>query len=142
MIQLASDSPGHFCWLDLAATDACAALGFYQRLFDWNAREHPANGGSITRLARDGRDVGSLYQINRRDLRNGMPSHWTPYVRVTGLDGAVQRATTIGGRLLVAPFTVDGIARIALIEDAVGALIGLWERLTFDALEFPHGENR
>lgn len=135
MIQLASDSPGHFCWLDLAATDACVALGFYQRMFDWGAREYAANGGSITRLARDGRDVGSLYQINRRDLRNGMRSHWTPYVRVAGVDAAVRRATTIGARLLIAPFPVDGLARVALIEDAVGALIGLWEPLEPDAPE-------
>jgi predicted enzyme related to lactoylglutathione lyase len=32
-----------------------------------------------------------------------------------------------GGRLVVAPFDVPGTARIALIEDAVGALVGLWQ---------------
>ena len=32
-----------------------------------------------------------------------------------------------GGRILVAPFDVEAMARIALAEDAVGALIGLWE---------------
>lgn len=37
------------------------------------------------------------------------------------------RIAALGGRILVAPFEVEGIARIALIEDAVGAVLGLWQ---------------
>jgi predicted enzyme related to lactoylglutathione lyase len=32
----------------------------------------------------------------------------------------------------VAPFDVPGTARIALIQDAVGALVGLWEQKRAD----------
>jgi predicted enzyme related to lactoylglutathione lyase len=119
--------PGRFCWLDLAASDADRAAHFYGRLFGWTAREQPANGGHFTRLQASGQDVGSLYQLRRELLGRGLRSHWTPYVRVLDVGDTAHRATEIGGTVVVPPFEVSGIARIALIADAVGAQIGLWE---------------
>lgn len=119
--------PGRFCWLDLAATDAVSAAQFYQQLFGWTSRMQRANGGHFTRLQASGRDVGSLYQLRRDLLDRGTPSHWTPYVRVLDVGDTARRAREIGGTVIVHPFEVSGVARIALIVDAVGAQIGLWE---------------
>ena len=119
--------PNRFCWLDLAATDALGATRFYERLFGWTSREQGANGGHFTRLRSSGQDVGSLYQLRREALRRDASSHWTPYVRVVDADAAARRAGDVGGAVLVRPFDVPGIARIALIVDAVGAQLGLWQ---------------
>jgi predicted enzyme related to lactoylglutathione lyase len=119
--------PGRFCWVDLAATDVGSAAQFYQQLFGWTSREQAANGGHFTRLQAAGRDIGSLYQLRRDLLGSGVPSHWTPYVRVLDVDDTTRRASEIGGSVIVRPFEVAGVARIALIADAVGAQIGLWE---------------
>jgi uncharacterized protein len=127
MIKVDKAVAGKFCWLDLAARDADGAKGFYAGLFGWSTREQSANGGTFTRLQLAGEDVGSLYQLMPRHLADGMRSHWTPYVRVGDLDRAAQHATSLGGMVLVRPFAVSGIARIALIQDSVGAEIGLWE---------------
>jgi predicted enzyme related to lactoylglutathione lyase len=43
------------------------------------------------------------------------------------VNDTVRRATALGGTVIAQPFVVSGIARIALILDSVGALIGLWE---------------
>src|SRR5262245_36576803 len=118
---------GRFCWMDLAASDAEAAKVFYGQLFGWTAREQIANGGCFTRLSLSGRDVGSVYQLKRTQLESGVPSHWTPYVRVDAVDEAARRAVSFGGEVVVHPFAVAGIARIALILDSVGAPLGLWE---------------
>ena len=119
------DAPaGQFCWADLAATDASRAIGFYTDLFGWSAFEQPANGGTFVRLAHEGRDIGSLYQM-RRDA--GAASHWTPYIRVDDVEAACARVAALGGSVAVAPFAVDGTARIALVIDPVGAPFGLWE---------------
>lgn len=123
---------GRFCWVDLAASDAEAAKTFYGRLFGWTSREQSANGGSFTRLRLSGRDVGSIYQLKRAQLESGVPSHWTPYVRVDGVDEAVRRAVSLGGEEMVRPFAVAGVARIALILDSVGAPVGLWEPIGTD----------
>jgi uncharacterized protein len=119
--------PGRFCWLDLAATDAVSAARFYQQLFGWTSREQSANGGHFSCLRASGRDVGSLYQLSRELVSRGAPSHWTPYVRVLDIDNTTRRACQLGGSVIVSPFEVSGVARIAVIADAVGAQIGLWE---------------
>jgi len=118
---------GRFCWVDLATPDAPRANAFYREVFGWTAREQPANGGSFTRLQLADRDVGSLYQLSRTQIEHGVPSHWTPYVGVRDIDDMVRRAVASGGKLMVQPFLVSGVARIALIADAAGAHLGLWE---------------
>jgi predicted enzyme related to lactoylglutathione lyase len=127
MVQLGKVDTGRFCWVDLAATDAGSAKEFYENLFGWTSHEQPANGGSFTRLRMSDQDVGSIYQLRDALLEHGIPSHWTPYVRVHNVNNTVRRATALGGTVIAQPFVVSGIARIALILDSVGALIGLWE---------------
>lgn len=124
---------GRFCWVDLAASDAGSAKDFYGKVFGWTANEARANGGSFMYLRLDGRDVGSLYQLNRALLDRGVPSHWTPYIRVDDMDEVGSRVIENGGTVLVPPFVVDGVARNALILDPVGAHVGLWEPLAGSA---------
>jgi len=121
--------PGTFCWLDLAASNAAVARQFYAQAFGWSFVDQHANGGVFARCRIGGRDVGSLYQLRPAQLDRGVPSHWTPYIRVSSVDSAASRIAILGGRLVVVPFDVDAMARIALIEDAVGALVGLWQPL-------------
>jgi uncharacterized protein len=139
MVQLGKTDPGQFCWLDLAATDANSAKAFYGKLFGWTSHDQPANGGSFTRLRLSNQDVGSLYQLRDALLVHGMPSHWTPYVRVDNVKNAVRQATALGGAVIADPFVVSGVARIALIEDSVGALIGLWEPIDLNMKVNGHG---
>ena len=129
MQSLDAPPPGAFCWLDLAASDAELAKAFYSRAFGWTFRDQPALGGRFTRCQVAGRDVGSLYELRRAQIAHGVPSHWTPYIGVDHVDAALLRVAACGGRTLVMPFDVPGTARIALIEDAVGALVGLWQPL-------------
>ena len=126
MTPIGEPAVGRFCWLDLAASDATEAKTFYRGLFGWTAVEQHANGGIFTRLCQLDRDVGSLYQMEAK-LARKVPSHWTPYVRVADVELAAQRASELGGQVLVRPFVVPGVARIALIMDSVGAQVGLWE---------------
>jgi predicted enzyme related to lactoylglutathione lyase len=121
--------PGTFCWLDLAASNAAVAKQFYAQAFGWTFVDQHANGGLFTRCCIGGQDFGSLYQLRLAQLDRGVPSHWTAYICVQDVDSTVSKIGTLSGRLVVAPFDVDGTARIALIEDAVGALVGLWQPL-------------
>jgi predicted enzyme related to lactoylglutathione lyase len=120
---------GRFCWVDLAATDATRAIDFYGSLFGWDAAPQAANGGVLVRLTQRGRDVGSLYQLARPALDQGVRSHWTPYVRVEDATAASDRARALGGSVAVEPFAVEGMARIALLVDPDGAAFGIWEGL-------------
>lgn len=114
-------------WADLATGDPDRAAAFYCALFGWKAHEHRANGGMLTKLCRGTDPVASIYRLSKMQLQQGIPSHWTPYMGVPDLEVAARRAEALGGTVLVAPFAVDGMARIALILDPVGAAMGLWQ---------------
>ena len=123
---------GGFRWVDLAARDAAAARSFYSDVFGWSAHDQAANGGVFIRLRAGDTDVGSLYQLRATQIDAGTPSHWTPYVEVDDIDAAAQRVVAAGGRVAVRPFDVEGMARIALVIDTVGAVLGLWQPLEGD----------
>jgi uncharacterized protein len=127
MVRTTGDTPGEICWADLAATDAQRAAEFYGALFGWRVHEERVGEGVFLRLACDGRSVASIYQLDGPARRAGVPSHWMPYVRVPAVDTAASRAAALGGRVMVRPFEVPGIARVGVIMDAVGAMLGLWE---------------
>jgi predicted enzyme related to lactoylglutathione lyase len=120
---------GSVCWIDLAAADLPSAADFYRKLFDWEAAPRHANGGSFTELQGREGSFGSIYQLSTERLRAGTPSHWIPYVCVADIEATAARAVTLGGELLVRPFDVGDVARIAVILDAVGAQIGLWQSI-------------
>jgi uncharacterized protein len=141
VLRLDANEVGRFCWLDLAAVDANRAKGFYGELFGWQAHEQAANDGNFFRISLADRDVGSMYQLSSAQSKQGIPSHWTPYIRVDDLEGTAQRVAPFGGQVIVRPFTVTGIARIALIADSVGAFVGLWESIPTNDQADRHGQN-
>lgn len=134
-----SPTAGRFCWLDLATSDAARATDFYRALFGWHAREEHALGGKFTRLQLAGRDIGSLYQLQRAQIERGVPSHWTPYVEVADVMQVVGRTEALGGELLVAPLEIPGLARIAIVADPAGAHLGLWQAAVACAEGRQHG---
>jgi hypothetical protein len=77
MLITDTPKPGHFCWLDLAATDAMQAKQFYVQVFGWQAHDQAANGGHFKRSYRDGHDAGSLCQRPRQSIEGHVLSHWT-----------------------------------------------------------------
>jgi uncharacterized protein len=129
MLNLENPATGGFCWLDLATSDAAAAREFYSRAFGWTFHDRHVCGGVFTVAHLADRDFASLYQLRQTQLAQGVPSHWTPYVRVASVDEACSRLPPLGGEVIVRPFDVAGTARISLVQDAVGALLGLWQPL-------------
>jgi len=127
MAIISEYKPARFCWVDLAAVDSRGAADFYRGLFGWQTETQHANGGEFKRFTAEGETVASLYQLDARQIAAGVPSHWTPYISVADIDESATRARTLGGQVVIKPFQVDGMARVSLVTDPDGALIGLWE---------------
>jgi predicted enzyme related to lactoylglutathione lyase len=115
------------CWVDLATVDQGAAKSFYCRLFGWTVQDRRAGEGRFSTFANRGAPFASLYQLARSQIAHGVPSHWTPYVSVPDLDVAAAMAASLGGQVVIPPHDSGGLARISLIADPTGALIGLWQ---------------
>ena len=58
---------------------------------------------------------------------------------VKSVKDATSRADLLGGIVIVDPFVVSGVARIALILDSVGAVVGLWEPIQLNMKANGHG---
>jgi predicted enzyme related to lactoylglutathione lyase len=115
-----------FCWVDLATVDQRAAK-FYCRLFAWTVRDRRVGEGRYSTFADRAAPFASLYQLARKQIEHGVPSHWTPYVSVPDVDAAASKAAGLGGQIIVPPHDAGGLARVSLIADPTGALIGLWQ---------------
>ena len=118
--------PGTFCWADLGSPDAAAAKHFYTSLFGWTAEDRPMGTDAVyTMLAVGGRPVAALYQQD--PAQQGLPPQWLSYISVNNADVAAHRALELGGTVLMEPFDVLGVGRMALLQDPTGAVVALWE---------------
>jgi predicted enzyme related to lactoylglutathione lyase len=126
-------TPGTPCWVDVFTPDPAAAQRFYGAVFGWTAGE--AVGEDYGFLRRDGAVAAGLGRLTEEQAQRGMPPSWSMYVRVEDADVTAARAAELGGTVAVAPFTVDGVGRIAVVHDAQDAVFLLLEPAGFDGAE-------
>lgn len=119
-------APGQFCWVDLATPNVVGAKQFYTAVFGWSYDDVPCGPDRhYSKCLVDGRDVAALYQ---RDIHaGGAPVAWVSYVSVADMDRCVARVCQLGGRMLVAPMEIADVGRLAMVQDPIGALVGLWQ---------------
>jgi len=118
-------APGTFCWADLGTPDAAAATRFYTSLFAWTADQRPMGPDDFyTMFHLDGRPVAALY---RQEAAQHGPPHWLSYISVDSASDAALRTKGLGGALLMEPFDVLDVGRMAMVQDPTGAVVALWE---------------
>ncbi len=126
MATVTQHAPGTFCWPELATTDQESAKKFYTSLFGWTFVDNNMDVGTYTMLKHRGADVGALYTM-REDERKMAPSHWNSYVAVESADQAAAKAKQLGGKVLMEPFDVFDVGRMAILQDPTGAVFCVWQ---------------
>jgi hypothetical protein len=127
-------APGTPCWVDVFTPDPEAARAFYGAVFGWSAGEEVGEGYWL--LERDGGGVvAGLGRLTEDQAQEGMPPAWSMYVRVEDADATAALASQLGGKVAVAPFTVEGVGRIAVVHDAQDAVLLLLEASGFEGAE-------
>lgn len=112
--------PGVFCWEQLDTPDPAGVFPFYATVFGWSKK--PFSGGGMDVLSAGATDVGSLMKAPP-----GAPAHWLSYVEVDALAAAEARVTRGGGAVLVERMDIPTVGAIGVVQDNVGAVIGLFE---------------
>ena len=88
----------------------------------------PLGGGqTYTFLRLRGKEVAALSGMDPERRQQGVPSHWMPYLAVESADQAVSLARALGGKVLVEPFDVMDVGRMAVVQDPSGATVSLWQ---------------
>jgi len=112
---------GMFCWEQLNTTAPAEALAFYQKVFGWTNK--PFGGGGDMKVFEAGpASVASVMQNPP-----GVPPHWLAYVVVDRLAAAYDRVKAQGGKVMVEKIEVPTVGTIGVIQDNVGAVIGVFE---------------
>ncbi|MCG6927526.1 MAG: VOC family protein [Acidobacteria bacterium] len=113
--------PGKFIWQDLVTPDPAACRRFYQALLGWEFRDTTRLGHPYAVASLDGRPVAGIVAPPQP---TDEPAAWLSYVSVANVDQIVERVSAKGGKTLFAPVDID-VARVAVLEDPQGAVLGL-----------------
>jgi predicted enzyme related to lactoylglutathione lyase len=118
--------PGEWIWSSLSTKDPDANAGFYQRLFDYEVFDLPADQGARhLLLATDNhaRASANTLPVNRPNAR----PHWLNYVHVEDVAESSAKLVSLGGRVLVEPRLDRHGGKVAIVADPLGAPFGLLE---------------
>lgn len=112
-------------WVSLTVDDIGAATGFYGDLLGWDFDERSTPDGRVYLDAlRDGELSAGLGQA---PAEMEGPAYWTTFLATDDVDATVRRATEAGASVVVPPDDVDRAGRLAVINDPLGAVVGLWQ---------------
>jgi uncharacterized protein len=128
MANIRSHAAGSFCWIELATTDQQAAKSFYFRVLGWQVTDFPmAPGEAYSMFQLQGRDMAGGYTLRKDQRLHGVPPHWMLYIAVENADATAARVTKAGGTVIVPPFEVMDIGRMAVFQDPTGAMFSIWQ---------------
>jgi predicted enzyme related to lactoylglutathione lyase len=131
MAERTSYESGAFSWIDLATTDQDGAKAFYAGLFGWECEDTPVGGGATYTMCRlDGKDVGAITTQAEQEREQGIPPHWNSYITAHDLDERTARVPELKGNLIIPPFDVLEVGRMALAADPTGGVFAMWQPKT------------
>jgi len=119
-------SEGTFLWDELVTSDVDGAKSFYTEVIDWTPRDMDmGDKGTYTIFQRAGEvDVAGCMAAPE-----GMqaPPHWLPYLATDDVDATVAKAKELGATVFLEGEDIPNIGRIAVLQDPVGAVFGLFK---------------
>jgi uncharacterized protein len=127
MPEVTQHAPGTFCWVELGTTDVAAAKKFYTAMLDWQYRDVPAGPMIYSIAQRNGRDVGGLYELDADMRKQGVPPHFMSHIATANADETAKKAQQLGAQVVMPPFDVMDVGRMAIVRDPTGAVFAVWQ---------------
>lgn len=115
-----------FVHVELSTTDLGKAKAFYGQLFDWKIQDMPMPQGSYTMIDVGGGTGGGMMT----HPMPGAPSAWLPYVEVSDIEAATEKARSLGATVCKDVTPVTDMGWFSIISDPTGAMLGLWKTRT------------
>jgi hypothetical protein len=111
-------------WNELVTPEPAKAGAFYTRLFGWMMSPMPMPDGTTYQIfKRGGNDVAGMMKTPP-NVPPG-PGRWLIYIHVADADATTKKAEGLGARVLMAPWTVPTVGRLAVLADPSGAVFAL-----------------
>lgn len=112
------------CWVDLMTSDTAGARTFYGELFGWTAADPNEEFGGYFNFSKDGQLVAGCMG---KEPDSPMPDIWSIYLEVADAEATVAAVPEHGGQVFAPAMQVGDLGTMAVLGDAGGAMIGLWQ---------------
>ena len=114
---------GTFHWNELMTGDAEKAKTFFSQTIGWRFNEMPMPEGTYWVAMLGDKPVGGIMSM-QGIVPEGTPPHWISYLAVDDIDARLAKVVSAGGEIKREPFEVPNVGRIAIVQDASGAVMG------------------
>ena len=117
---------GAFHWNELMTRNLQAAKDFYAKTLGWTYETMPMKGMeplTYTIVYSNGAMVGGMMEMSG-PMFDGVPDHWFTHLAVDDVDKRVKLLEEAGGKVVRAPWDIDGVGRVAIVEIPGGAMQG------------------
>ena len=124
---------GTFYWNELMTKDPEAAKAFYREVLGWDFHQmsmedpgKPAEAGApaYNVIMAGETPAGGVMNSEGTGFEHA-PPQWFAYIAVDDVDAAVGKVESLGGKVVAPPFDVASVGRIAIIQDPIGATVGM-----------------
>ncbi len=116
------------CWVDLMTSDTERSRAFYSELFGWTAEEPAEEFGGYFNFAKDGIRVAGCMSSQPDSPVTDL---WSVYLATDDARKTIEMATAAGGQVAVPAMDVGDLGTMAVVVDAGGAAIGMWQPRSF-----------
>ena len=114
---------GTVSWTELITRDVEAAKTFYAATLGWTFDDMSSEEGAYFIAKFNGETLCGLVPMEE-GMDAEAPSHWFSYIEVDDINRRLATVAGAGGQVLREPFDMPGVGRIAIVEDATGAVMG------------------
>ena len=114
---------GQFIWYELSTPDVDAAKKFYPRFTGWGTQPFD---NDYTMWTTGGVPMAGIFRLTDEMRQQGIPPNWMPYIESSDVDGTVNKAVSLGGRIMNGPGDIPGVGRYAVVQDPQGAVFGVY----------------
>lgn len=114
---------GAFTWNELVTDNTEVAKQFFAEVLGWSTEETQMPTGIYTTF-KVGDDMAAGMMEKTPDM-GPMPNAWSVYFAVDDCDGCTEKIGELGGSVIVPPFDIEGIGRMAVARDPQGAVFSV-----------------
>lgn len=116
-----SNRAGDFIWYELMTSDADGAQAFYGGLVGWDFRAADQGVMDYRQFGMNGTVIGGCLPITEEMTQGGARPLWAGYIAVQDVDVSAEAVKRSGGEILLPPYDIPDVGRIAFIADPQGA---------------------
>jgi hypothetical protein len=116
---------GTLCWADLNTAEPELAKTFYEGLFGWSIVTSQNDPSGYLHIKNGEEFIGGIPPASDRDP--SIPPNWMIYYQVDDVDATAATAKELGGTEYLAPMTMEGVGRMAVIADPQGASFAIFK---------------